>query len=43
MPDVRKLQGGQTLGHETRLFNSAFGKFSVVDALLGIALFAVAD
>jgi hypothetical protein len=43
MPDVRKLQRGQTLRHETRLFNSTLGKLSVVDALLGVALFTVAD
>jgi hypothetical protein len=43
MPNVRKFQGGQSLAHKTRLFNSALGKFSVVDTLLGIALFTVAN
>jgi hypothetical protein len=43
MPDVRKLQRGQTLRHETRLFNSTLGELSVVDSLLGVALFSVAD
>jgi hypothetical protein len=31
------------LGNETRLFNSALRELSVVDALLGVALFPVAD
>jgi hypothetical protein len=43
MPDVRKLERRQTLGNETRLLNSALGKFSVVDTLLGVALFPVPD